>query len=136
MIKPSFDNSVPEVSKSGYFKLSWSPGAVTAADNQNKKYMYKVLQATDPTFVDYDIKYEGPDKATFITGLPDGSYYYRVSAISVNPGNSENWSQAINVKVQHHSLRLATTLFFLGAVVFISTVALVLYGNFKINARG
>ena len=123
---PSFDSSVPEYTKSGFFKLSW------AVENR-KDVKFKIEESTDPTFDKFKIKYEGPDLATFVSGLPDGEYFYRVRAISKENGQKSGWSKTLDVTVEHHSLKLAFTLLILGAIVFIATTSLVLYGNYKFN---
>lgn len=123
---PKFDSSVPEYTKSGFFKLSW------AIENK-KDVIFRVIESQDPAFENYKVKYEGPDLATFVSGLPDGEYYYRVRAISGESSWKSDWSKTLNVTVEHHSLRLAMTLMVIGAVVFISTVGLILYGNTKFN---
>lgn len=123
---PTFDSSVPEYTKSGFFKLSW-------AVESRKDVKFKIEESTDPAFDKYKIKYEGPDLATFISGLPNGEYYYRVRAISRKDGQKSGWSKTLDVTVEHHSLKLAISLLILGAIVFIATTSLVLYGNYKFN---
>ena len=53
----------------GYVKLEWDGGV-------DKTYILQ--KATDSEFSDAITIYQGPDKATFISGLRDGIYYYRV----------------------------------------------------------
>ena len=123
---PAFDSSVPEYTKSGFFKLSW------AIENRND-VKFRIVESRDPSFENYKVKYEGPDLATFVSGLSNGEYYYRVRAISRENGQKSGWSKTLSVTVEHHSLKLAFTLMVIGAAVFISTALLVLYGNHKYN---
>ena len=117
---------MPEHTKSGFFKLSW-------AIEHSKGVKFKIIQSRDPSFENFKVKYEGPDLATFVSGLTDGEYYYRVRAISSKSGHRSAWSETLSVTVEHHSLKLAFTLMVIGAAVFIATTSLVLYGNHKYN---
>jgi hypothetical protein len=69
--------------------------------------------------------YHGPDRASFISGLNNGTYYYRVKS------EDSDWSKTLVVEVKHHSLRLAMILFAVGGVVFLLTVAVVVEGTFR-----
>ena len=103
------------VSNDGRIKLIWTASGDSAT--------YETQQATDSAFAYPKIIYQGSDRASFISGLENGTYYYRV--------RSENsaWSKTLTVTVQHHSLKLAWVLFALGAVVFLLTVWVVIKGS-------
>jgi len=117
---------VPEYTKSGFFKLSWS------IEHRND-VKFRIVESRDPSFKNYKVKYEGPDLATFVSGLSNGEYYYRVRAIFRENGQKSGWSKTLSVTVEHHSLKLAFTLMVIVAAVFIATALLVLYGNHKYN---
>ena len=113
-IAPAFDLPSEVVSEDGHIKLSWNisePAAVV-----------EVQQSGASDFHQAKIIYKGPDNATFVSGLKDGEYYYRVRH------QGGNWSDSIQVSVQHHSLSLAFTLLGLGAFVFFLTVFVVIKG--------
>jgi hypothetical protein len=97
----------------GYVKLEWENG-----DNAS----YELQQATSADFADSRTIYKGPDKASFISGLEDGNYYFRVRSAE-GP-----WSLPVQLIVKHQSLQLAFTLFGIGAVVFLLTVFVVIKG--------
>lgn len=104
-------------SNDGHVRLDWTatrPGAV-----------YVVQGSMDKDFADPNVIYSGPDLATFLSGLKDGVYYYRVRS------SQSTWSEPVRLHVQHQSLSLALALFCTGAVVFSLTVWVVIHGNYK-----
>lgn len=92
--------------------------------NSGEKPIFELQQATQADFGDADTLYQGPDKASVISGLPNNTYYYRVRF-----ANEPNWSEAISVEVKHHSLARAFGFFGLGIVMFIITVIVLLKGT-------
>ena len=107
------DTSVLE-SSSGHIRLIWDAAQDTT---------FELQQATSQDFADAKRIYKGPDKASFVSGLDDGTYYFRVRA----PGGA--WSDTQTLRVQHQSLKLAFTLFGIGGVVFLLTVSVVITGT-------
>lgn len=106
-------------STSGHTKLEWS--GMDGVD-------FEVQIATDKSFNSARSIYAGPDKATFVSGLADGQYYFRVRE------NTSPWSQTLVLDVKHHSLALAISLFVVGFVVFGLTTWLVMDGARKTSA--
>lgn len=100
----------------GVLKLEWinSEGAQPA--------QFEVQQATNEEFTDAKIIYQGFDQATFISGLNDGTYYYRLRA------TDGSWSDSVSVTVKHHSLYLALVLLFVGAIVFFIVLGVIIKG--------
>ena len=97
----------------GHIKLQWK------AENNTT---FELQQATTANFSNAATIYQGPDQASFISGLKDGDYFYRVRAVG------RTWSKPLLIKVEHQSLTLAFTLFGVGAVVFLLTVLVVVKG--------
>ena len=89
---------------------------------------FDLQRATKKDFSGARTFYRGPDRATYISGLSDGTYYYRIREIRPD-GLSSMWSPPVEVIVEHHSLNLAFTLFGIGAVVFVMTVFVVVRGE-------
>ncbi|MBD3257847.1 hypothetical protein GF377_05390 [candidate division GN15 bacterium] len=121
---PAFENDASELNNSGTVKLQWysqAEGRDTAIAE------FELQRATDANFTDADAYYRGPDLATYISGLANGDYYYRIREIEHGIAISD-WSEPVHVTVEHHSLGLAFTLFGLGGVVFIFTVLVVVRG--------
>ncbi|UXX78622.1 fibronectin type III domain-containing protein [Reichenbachiella carrageenanivorans] len=100
-------------SNSGYIQLDW-----TAVEGSQ----YILQRSMQPDFTNSHTIYQGPDHASFVSGLDNGTYYYRV-------GDDEgHWSDTLTLKVEHQSMPLALTLFGLGFVVFAFTVFVVIKG--------
>lgn len=123
---PKFQGELEVVNNAGQIKLIWQiADSLLAAEIHN----FELQQSRDASFDNIRVLYKGSDLASFISGLPNGDYYFRVRTLTGSmPGQ---WSETLHLKVIHQSLGLAFTLFGLGAVVFISTVILILYGNKK-----
>ncbi len=67
--------------------------------------------------------YEGPDRATTLSGLPNGTYGFRLTA--------DQGTHAIEVSIQHHSLARAWLFFAVGAGMFLLLVGMLLVGTRK-----
>ncbi|MGR8931250.1 MAG: fibronectin type III domain-containing protein [Gammaproteobacteria bacterium] len=106
-------NSDTKLSTAGYFQLSWQ---------DSSSQSFTLQQASNAEFRDAATLYRGPDQATVISGLPNGNYFYRVRS------SDGQWSKTMEVSVKHHSLVKALGFFGLGAVMFITMVALLLNG--------
>jgi hypothetical protein len=123
---PVFDLPDSNYSSSGSIKISWHlPDSILSDTNYN----FELQQSTVANFDSSIIRYSGPDLASYISGLKNNTYHYRVRFVSKN--DTSVWSQPIVVSVEHHSLQLAFTLFGLGAIVFIATVFVVVRGARK-----
>ena len=105
------------ISNDGRIKLIWR--------SAGKETMYELQSARDPDFEEYKVIYSGPDRASFVSGLKNGTYYYRVKPVD------GVWSKVLTVEVKHHSLRLAMALFVVGGIVFVLTVGVVVIGTIR-----
>lgn len=101
-------------SNSGYLQLEWTGSP--EIDN------FILQRSTHLDFHEFTTVYAGPDQATFISGLDNGIYYFRVGS------QSGHWSDVLTLSVKHQSLSLAYTLFGLGLLVFACTVFIVVKG--------
>ena len=63
-------------------------------------------------------RYQGPHHSSVLSGLPNGSYYFRVRARQGEGHPWGTWSAPEVFTVKHHPLSLAFILFGLGAAVF------------------
>ncbi|MBN2225823.1 MAG: hypothetical protein JW763_00515 [candidate division Zixibacteria bacterium] len=122
---PTVRFDVPDTTftSSGSIKMDWDVSD-TALDRYDLEF--ELQQSGDSAFADYRVRYLGPDLASYISGLKDGTYYYRVRVLK--GGHPGDWSRTVVVTVEHHSLKLAFTLFGLGAFVFVATVVVVFSG--------
>ncbi len=114
-------SSNTEVATAGFYQLSWTGenGAV------------ELQESTDRVFTDSRILYSGPDRATVVSGRPDGVWHYR--ARSAGDPHAP-WSDTVSVIVSHHGLQRALWFFLIGLVVFIATGLLVMCA--KDGSRG
>lgn len=117
-------NAAPEASADGTLDLSWSlPGEVETSQEVVAFELEEVMEGGETTVID-----TGPHLSTALSGRDDGLYRYRVRAVPAS-GSAGPWSEAVQTRVQHHSLSLAFTLFSIGAAVFLATAGLVLIGH-------
>jgi len=104
----------------GYYRLSWElPGKEPAR--------VELQESAEPTFAQAHRVYLGYDRATLVSGRGDGIYYYRIRR-HPRDGEPAPWSGALAVEVAHHSLERAMVFFWVGAVVFLATLALIVGG--------
>lgn len=104
----------------GHIRLEW------AAERDT---IFELQQSRTADFADPLTIYRGPDLASFISGLKNGTYYYRVRV------PDDSWSDTMTIEVQHQSLQLALTLFGVGCVVFLLTVFVVVNGARQANKQ-
>lgn len=121
---PVMENDSMNLAQSGSIKLSWHS---TGEDETAPGLDFVLQEATNPGFTDAETYYRGPDLATYISGLPEGIYYYRVR-LQGDAGQRSAWSDPVVVEVEHHSLSLAWFLFAVGGLVFALTVTVVVRG--------
>lgn len=108
---PAFTADGPMTSDSGYFMIEWeADGPVT------------LEMARDAGFGQPEVLYAGMNHATFVSGLADGDYYVRLRS------DDGNLSEPLRLSVAHQSLERALWLVALGAVVFLSIVAVIARG--------
>lgn len=113
--RPAFRGEHHVTTNDGHVRLQWPAVAPDA--------IYEVQQSTTTGFKNPRIIYTGPDRATFVSGLNNGIYYYRFRA------DKGDWSDTLTVSVKHYSLRLAFTLCGIGALVFLLTAGVILKGT-------
>lgn len=102
----------------GFYQLRWSGGD----DGE-----YELQESRRADFSTSVTLYQGGDRATTLTGRPDGDYHYRLRSLGRNgPGP---WSDPVRVEVRHHPLSRALLFFAMGALVFLATLGAILVGN-------
>jgi len=122
--RPAFENDRENFSNAGYVKISW---AWEAGNGVEASPVFQLQRSQDPAFTNPKTIYEGQDFASFRSGLENGLYFYRVNA-TLPGGVTSDWSDPVQVEVQHHSMALTFTLAGLGALVFLITVIIVVQG--------
>jgi hypothetical protein len=104
----------------GYYQLTWSWPEAPAGIN----YELEELSSTKSGNNSHDV-YFGPDLASVISGKPNGTYRYLVSAIAADHKIVAQ-SNPLEVVVKHHSLIRAISIFILGALVFMAILFVIL----------
>jgi hypothetical protein len=121
---PVFLSETAQDTASGHVQLEW--GTEEAA---SETLLFELQRSETPTFANPVTLYQGPDTGTFLSGLSDGDYYFRLRAQTVEGNARSAWSSPLRVTVQHHAMALAMGLFALGGVVFLSTVTVLIQGD-------
>lgn len=87
-------------------------------------------QSQEATFPEGRVIYEGPQRSSFVSGLPDGDVFFRARVGALPPEATSvlwgPWSEPKRFTVLHHSLGLAAALFSMGALVFLLTLGFLL----------
>lgn len=115
-----------QTSKTGHIKLIWEAAAISVPE---AAVVFELQESTHPDFSDARLVYTGSDQASFLSGLIDGTYYYRLRRL--NKGHFGPWSEPITIQVKHHSLPLALLLFGVGFIVVVATFLVVLRGSLQ-----
>lgn len=105
-----------ELATAGYYRLLWT------ADTTDVEITEHTAGSPQERII-----YSGPDRATLISGQPDGTRIYRAGELGPD-GTVVAWSEPVTVTVAHHPLSRALAFFALGACVFLATLALVVAG--------
>jgi hypothetical protein len=113
----------PVSADEGHATLSW-----TVADRDDEDWRFEVQQSFDEGFDNAEIRNPGGDRSMFVSGLPDGTNYFRIRAVGAH-GATGNWSEPLLVVVDYPGRGLVLTLFGMGCLVFVATVVAVLAGH-------
>ena len=122
---PDWDHDLVLSTPAGYVQLRWNPPA-DAPDRDSVDWVYQLQEGRRAEFSDGDRHYEGHHTSSFVSGLENGDFYFRVRARRPDEDLWSAWSQTLHVEVTHHSHVLALSLMGLGAAVFIATAAFLL----------
>lgn len=117
----------------GYYQLHWDTDSTVAGSPVNKAGDFILIESREPGFTNSRTIYRGADTATVISGKPDGTYYYRVGIAQPQEGRPGSWSNSASITVKHHPLSRAFMFFGLGALVFLSTLVVIVRGNLAAN---
>ncbi len=102
-------------SDTGSYPLSWDAGG----------HEVVLQESTRPDFSDAREIYRGRDERTVVSGRLDGDYFYRLRRAD------GEWQVPVRVTVAHHGLAKALAFLVVGAVVFLSTAALIIVGHLR-----
>ena len=123
-----FVGEVAPTNAEGHLTLRWE------ADGTPTEY--QVEHAATSGFASPEVWYEGPATQTFISGLEEGDHFYRVRARGSESAAWGPWGESVGLTVEHQDMRLAWSLFGVGAVLFGSIVGFVAWQAFSGNLGG
>jgi hypothetical protein len=121
---PRFEGDAEEFSEAGYVTLRWTVPEDAVADEDVVRYQVALEAA--PARIPAETIYEGTANASFLSGLVDGEYRFRVRARDGDAADWSSWSPPKVVVVRHHSKALALRLCALGGALFLVTAGFVM----------
>ena len=86
---------------------------------------YELQQASDESFADAIVRYRGSDAGSYLTGLAEGDYFFRVRE------RDGEWSPTLTASVKFIDRRVLITLLATGFVVSAATIGTILVGSLK-----
>lgn len=116
----------PASTNQGHLLLQWE------AAGTEEPAIFELQQAADAAFSPARTAYRGPDAGTYVSGLPEGSTWFRVRAIAAGDAETETpgpWSEPLRVEVDYVSMTTVTLLMTCGLVMLLTLVGLILVGT-------
>lgn len=114
--------------QTGSLSLEWDWDEAPAAVE------FEVQRADDEQFAtDLNTLYTGPDKGTYLSGMLEGEYYFRVRALV--EGVATDWSVPVLVVVEFPPWKQVLLMFSLGILVLLATLSVVVAG-YRITQKG
>gem|GEM_PF-3301889 len=86
------------------------------------------LEDDPDTPLDLQTLFVGDDRASFVSGLPNGPIQIRVRAVAAD-GRTGSWSEPLRVEVQYPSRRTVVILMLLGTLLLVATVSVIVVGH-------
>lgn len=117
---PQWDHDETLHSAEGYVQLRWT----VEVEDPDAHWIYQLQEGQLPVFADTDTRYDGAQTSSFVSGLEDGTTYFRVRARPADePEAWSAWSTTVEVDVKHHDRSFALLLMGIGGFVFLATAA-------------
>lgn len=122
----SFTSDLEIASDQGHTTLQWQSDAAGSLEYQLE---HASADGSGGAFGSGELWYQGPAERSFVSGLEEGVHLYRVRAREMGEaaGPWGPWSSPVEITVAYQSMKLAWTLFSVGAVMFLSIVAFVVW---------
>ena len=93
---PHFDLPETNETQSGQMKLKWLVEGQAARDSDHR---FEVQQSKKADFGNHEVLYIGPDYATYLSGMPNGTYHYRVRLVDGADRPLSEWSSVVRIVV-------------------------------------
>lgn len=97
-------------------------------------FEFEVQESNSEDFSEATIRYAGKDSATYVSGLSEGDYYFRVMATH-SESLVKSLSDPVQFKVKFVSMELVWKLVVLGITVFFATLWVVVRGGDPIETK-
>lgn len=115
---------------STYVATEGKVALVWAVDGDSEPTRFELQQSDENDFTVLKTRYQGLDRGTYISGLSEGDYFFRVRVLG-EEGEAGAWSETMEVQVRYVSHTLVFWLMSIGALVFLATVYTVIKGHFR-----
>ncbi len=102
-------------------------GAFAWAADGAEGMVFSFETSGDITFAAGRELYRGPDRGTYVSGLGEGTHYFRVGVVG-SEGRAGEWSEVLTVTVTYPAARRVSILLAAGSLVLVFTVASIVIG--------
>jgi hypothetical protein len=106
-------------SEDGVVTLAWTPLPVP--------WEVELQQGVSPDFADPVVRYRGRDTGSVLTGLPEGTHFFRIRAIHPD-GSTGAWREAAQAEVTFMDRGRLFLLLSLGGIVVLATAGAIIGG--------
>jgi len=106
--------------------MKWAPRK--GEDEEIGVRIYELQQSPTAEFETPRLLYKGPDTGTFVSGLPEGSTYFRIRDVTreESPGP---WSETLEVRVNYPAPWLVKTLVGFGTLLALILLTTIILGS-------
>ncbi len=97
------------------------------SDSPSALVIFELQQADSKDFASPSVRYQGPDRASVLTGFPEGQFHFRVR--SYLDGVAGPWSEPVSVSFDYISMTKVWVLVAVGSLMFILTIGAIGMGH-------
>jgi len=107
-------------------------GVVNLAWDGPEGATFELQQSPSPEFPETETRtrYQGTDPGSVISGLPQGTHYFRIRDVPTN-GTPGEWSAPLEVRVEFMATIWVATLLIAGAAIFLATITAIVTGHLR-----
>lgn len=116
-------------SDDGTVRLHWQPGR-----SPDSGEFFRLEKSPDGSFRNPLVRYEGSDRSSVLSGLPEGDHHFRVRALS-DDGTAGPWSASTTISVRFMDRHTLFALVGTGFLVASASVGAVIAGFIKTRKK-
>lgn len=105
-------------------------GTVTLSWKKPDTLEIELQQSTTKDFAEISTRYRGTDSASVLTGLPEGTHYFRIADASTS-----EWSAPLAMKVEFFPRWKLWLILSIGAGVVLATIGAIVAGHFSTKSE-